>query len=177
MLDVITRTPQHHYLICTKRAAAMLEYFRNYYQMEAVIDGHGDSLFPPLPNLALGVTVCNQAEADAKIPLLLATPAAMRFVSLEPLLGPVELTPHILKCNCEICVGQKRTYLDWIISGAESGPRRRPCKIEWIERIIGQCLDSKTPVYVKQIDLGGKLITDVNKFPEHLRIQQFPEGF
>jgi protein gp37 len=51
---------------------------------------------------------------------------------------------------------------------------RRPCKIEWVESIVEQCRATDVPVFVKQLDIGGKCVTDINKFPEHLRIRQVP---
>ena len=62
----------------------------------------------------------------------------------------------------------------WVVVGCESGPDRRPCQIEWVESIVEQCLAANVPVFVKQLDIGGKCITDINKFPAHLQIRQVP---
>lgn len=85
------------------------------------------------------------------------------WLSCEPLLGPIDLHFH--------------TYWNiprWVVVGCESGPNRRPCKIEWVESIVKQCRAAGIPVFVKQLDIGGKCVTDINKFPEHLRIRQVP---
>ena len=85
------------------------------------------------------------------------------WLSCEPLLGPIDL--HFY------------TYWNipkWLVVGCESGPNRRPCNIEWVESIVEQCMDVKIPVFVKQLDIGGKCVTDITKFPKHLQIRQVP---
>lgn len=103
----------------------------------------------PLPNLWLGVSVENQAAADERIPILLDTPAAVRFLSCEPLLGPLQFP---LPCK------DSRFWSDlhWIICGGESGAHARPCDVEWIRDIVKQCADAKVPCFIKQM---GKWIT------------------
>lgn len=88
------------------------------------------------------------------------------WLSLEPLLGPIDdlKTGNILPCDC----------LKWVVVGCESGPHRRPCKIEWVESIVDECRAFGIPVFVKQLDIGGKCVTDIDKFPKHLRIRQIP---
>ena len=83
------------------------------------------------------------------------------WISAEPLLGP-------------LAIGSLLNNLRWVVVGCESGPNRRPCNIEWVESIVEQCLAANVPVFVKQLDIGGKCVTDINKFPEHLRIRQVP---
>jgi protein gp37 len=61
-----------------------------------------------------------------------------------------------------------------VVLGCESGSNRRPCKVGWIESVVEQCRAAHVPVFVKQIDLCGKCVTDINQFPEHLRIRQVP---
>ena len=85
------------------------------------------------------------------------------WISCEPLLGPIDF--HFY------------TYWllpSWVVVGCESGPNRRPCKIEWVESIVDQCRSAKIPVFVKQLDIGGKCEHDIDKFPAHLRIRQVP---
>ena len=62
----------------------------------------------------------------------------------------------------------------WVVIGCESGPKRRPCPIEWVESVVEQCKEARVPVWVKQLDIGGKCVTDVGKFPEHLRVRELP---
>ena len=89
------------------------------------------------------------------------------WVSCEPLLGPIDLG---LMFAGEVV---KPKYC-WVVVGAESGPKRRECKIEWIESIVDQCLSAGVPVFVKQLDIGGRCERDITKFPEDLRIRQVP---
>lgn len=91
---------------------------------------------------------------------------ANMWISFEPLLGPVDVGPGLFA----------RNYLKWCVMGCESGPKRRPCRMEWVENIVEQCQRVNVPVFVKQLDLGGRCVTDIEKFPEHLRVRQVPWG-
>lgn len=126
----------------------------------------------PLPNVWLGVSVEDQKTADERIPLLLQTPAAVRFLSVEPLLSRVDLKFHLgIDSNHDDLKG----LVNWVIVGTESGPNRRVAKLEWIESIVEQCQAAGTPAFVKQIELNGKVEKDIDKFPKHLQIREFPE--
>jgi protein gp37 len=120
----------------------------------------------PLPNVWLGVSVEDQAAADERIPLLLQTPAAVRFVSAEPLLGPIKLTRHHAWCPTHdfaggFCTGDcpDRRYPDWVIAGCESinGKIGRATEIEWIRSLRDQCVSASVPFHLKQMDVNGKL--------------------
>ena len=112
-------------------------------------------------NIWLGVTVCNQKEADEKIPILLQTPAAVRFVSGEPLLEAIDFQPY-----CD--------DIDWFILGCESGPKRRPISLDDVYQT--RCsIDSQSAIFIKQLNINGKLIKDINQFPEDLRIREYPK--
>ena len=103
----------------------------------------------PLPNVWLGVSVEDQAAADDRIPALLDTPAAVRSLSCEPLLGPVDLEPWLAT-----------GLLHWVICGGEmSSKTARPCDIGWIRDIVGQCRAAGVPVFVKQ--LGARPVRTV----------------
>ena len=109
----------------------------------------------PLPNVWLGTSVEDQQRADERIPELLATPAAVRFLSCEPLLGPVSLDLDI----CEGCATSPqgeghKPPISWVIVGGESGPGARPCDVGWVRSIVAQCQAAETAVFVKQ--LGAK---------------------
>jgi len=122
----------------------------------------------PLPNVWLGVSVEDQRAADERIPLLLQTPAALRFVSCEPLLGPVDLERYIVprcsecrdwyallrsegKCGYGKCpTDGEWCPIDWVIVGGESGPGARPCDVAWIRSIVRQCRAAGVPCFVKQ---------------------------
>lgn len=106
----------------------------------------------PLPNVWLGVSVEDQAAADERIPLLLQTPAAVRWISAEPLLGPIDLT-SIKRTNADGYMrpldGRFRT-LDWVVVGGESGPNARPMSIRWARSLRDQCESSSVPFLFKQ---------------------------
>jgi len=172
--------PKTTFQILTKHPEAV----RAFYQWSEQFCGHKNM---SLPNIWFGVTCENQELLDLRTEDLLQIPAAVRFVSMEPLLGPAALnlaTPCDRNCNefsyaecpgtAGLCVVQNR--LDWVIVGAESGPGRRPCRIEWVRDIVGQCRAAGVPVFIKQLDLPGhtKVVKDVTMFPADLQIQQWP---
>ena len=91
-----------------------------------------------LPNLWLGVTAENQAQADKRIPVLLDISATVRFVSVEPMLGPVDLAKKI----------------DWVICGAETGPGKRSMRLEWAISLMRQCHEADVPFFFKKDSMG-----------------------
>lgn len=93
----------------------------------------------PRANVGFGTSVEDQAAADARIPFLLSIPAAMRFLSCEPLLGPLDLRDFLTDGAGH-----------WVIAGGESGPRHRPCDPVWVRGIRDQCADAFVPFYFKQ---------------------------
>lgn len=107
----------------------------------------------PLPNVWLGVSVEDQKRADERIPVLLNTPAAVCFVSCEPLLGPLKLHGERVHMEGGVHVHDGWDYreLDWVIVGGESGQGARPCTVEWIEAIVDECRAAEVPVFVKQL--------------------------
>lgn len=143
----------------------------------------------PPPNVWLGATVVNQEEADRDIPKLLAVPAAKRFLSMEPLLGPVDLTHiDVLGGDAEIyplkgttdCVDEEGAptadvpALDWVIVGSESGPgaRRDPNMVSWVASLRDQCVDAGVAFLWKQDVINGKKISAPQL--EGQSWQQFP---
>lgn len=168
---VAEKTPQHIYQILTKRPQRMLDFFES---ME---------MTPP-DNVWLGVTVENQQTADERIPLLLQTPAAVRFLSCEPLLESLDIgeaiaTAFCTKCHasfddgdwneereleeCPTC-GQSSIMdyqftthsnkINWVIIGGESSPGARPCNADWIRSLVQQCKAAGVAAWVKQ--MGSK---------------------
>ena len=102
----------------------------------------------PIPGLWLGTSCENQAAADARIPHLLRCPAAIRFLSCEPLLGDVNIDKtNWFYGDCRDDSGQ----VDWVIVGGESGPKARPCDIAWIRSIRDQCTAAGVACFVKQL--------------------------
>lgn len=105
----------------------------------------------PLPNVWLGTSVENQRWADVRIPKLLETPAAVRFLSCEPLLGPIDLDdlwPRTVHRSDYV------NKIDWVIVGGESGPGARPIDPEWARSIRDQCVAAAVPFFMKQ--WGGR---------------------
>lgn len=126
----------HEFLILTKRPARMAARVRALAERAAP---NPSPLFDawPLPNVWLGVSVESQKWADVRIPKLLETPAAVRFLSCEPLLGPVD-------------IGIVRSPIDWVIVGGESGPSARPMAPEWARSLRDQCQGFGIPFFFKQ---------------------------
>ncbi len=153
---VMAATPEHTYQILTKRPERMLKWSRVAMESKPTVRCNEYARFDdglwcnsetqiqwPLPNVWLGVSVEDQKRVDERIPLLLQTPAAVRFLSVEPLLGPVDLFPWMpLGRGLE---------LDWIIVGGESGPGARPCDVGWVQSIVAQCREARVPCFVKQL--------------------------
>lgn len=133
----------------------------------------------PLPNVWLGVSVEDQQRADERIPHLIRTPAAIRFLSVEPLIGPVDLDDDsqatfchwagkVVPGECEHGLGcRPRTFadaVDWVIVGGESGPGARPCDLDWIRRVHGACDEAGTHIFIKQ--LGARPYDSGNEMGE-----------
>jgi protein gp37 len=115
----------------------------------------------PIPNLWLGVSVEDQKWADIRIPALLDTPAAVRFLSCEPLLGEIDFR------------GVLSHGISWAIIGGESGPEHRPMDVAWLAWIVGQCADADVAVWTKQ-DSGPKPGRQ-GRIPDSLWLHRFPE--
>jgi len=128
----------------------------------------------PLKNVWLGVSVEDQKTANERIPLLLQTPAALRFVSVEPILGPVDLIGPGYFRDPKFNQAGGLVGLDWVIVGGESGPNAKPCEIGWIEDVVGQCTMAGVPVFVKQD--SGRFPGKQGRIPDYLwQYKQYPE--
>lgn len=162
LMSLILRTPHLDWLLLTKRignAAAMLETaFRAVHHQR---EGWADNV---PSNVWIGATICNQDEADRDIPKLLAVPAAKRFLSIEPLLGAVDLTVIDINGDAEIyplrgtteCVDDEGEPapdlpgIDWVIVGGESGHQARPMHPDWAWDLKNQCEATGVPFLFKQ---------------------------
>ena len=102
------------------------------------------------PNVWLGATITSQAEADRDIPKLLALPARVRFLSMEPLLGQVDLTSVMVANGVMRNMAPAIQLLDWVIVGGESGPGARPMHPDWALSLRDQCADAGAPFLFKQ---------------------------
>ena len=121
-----------------------------------------------LGNHYFGFTAENQEWYDRRFVDYVKIPAIFNgWLSAEPLLGPIDLG---LDDECS----HESSLYQWVVVGCESGPARRPCKLEWVESIVEQCRAADVPVFVKQLDIDGKCVTDIDRFPAHLRIRQVP---
>ena len=126
--DMMRMAHDQTFLVLTKRAKRMFEFL--------------DGTALKFPNVWLGVTVCNQAEADEKIPFLLETPAEHRFVSVEPMLEPIFLRRHFRHWMAEI---------DWVVCGPETGPGKRPFDPKWAAQISDECQDARVQFFYKGV--------------------------
>lgn len=166
---VMALCPQHNFQVLTKRSGRMREYisFRNRwsYVLDQQYDlrGSGFRTDWPIPNVWLGVSVEDQQRADERIPDLLATPAAVRWISAEPLLGPVDLTnitgveksrdygsPVHGWSAIWVNNGIGRKWLDWVVVGGESGKGARPMHPDWARSMRDQCAAAGVPFFFKQ---------------------------
>jgi len=130
----------------------------------------------PLPNVWLSVSCEDQSAANERIPLLLQTPATVRGVSLEPLIGPIDLSqipiPNGVTMNVLRRASVFAPHVDWVIVGGESGPSARHCDVAWIRSIVQQCQDARVPVLVKQLG-RYPVLHDLTELPEW----PWPSGF
>jgi len=178
VFDTMFTAYWHTYLLLTKRIERMAEYIKH---LDDVCFEVGDPICwsqKPNEHIWLGVSISTQKEADEKIPILLQIPAAIRFISAEPLLEPLAFNWNLPYSSCKLSdyIAERNTnYLDWIIVGSESGPKRRPCKLEWIRDIVEQCKAANIPVFVKQIPINGKVSHKMSDWPKWAQIRQWPE--
>ena len=130
-------------------------------------------LMPPYDDVWLGTTVQNQEQADKRMRWLLRTPAAVRFASVEPMLGPVDVSGYI---RGGLAWGGFLDGLDWVICGCESGPRRRLMQVDWAVDLRRQCKEAEVAFFMKQMaDSYGRVVKHPRFFPEYLRVREFPE--
>jgi protein gp37 len=133
---VMGRAPQHTFQILTKRPE----------RMQRFCDWNRRTGNPPLRNVWLGVSCEDQETADERVPLLLQVPAAVRFLSCEPLLGPIDL-----RLRMEPQVHHAPNQVDWVIVGGESGRGFRPMDLDWARSLREQCAAASVPFFFKQV--------------------------
>lgn len=200
VFGIMAAAPRHTFQVLTKRAQGMWDWFKwlldlnvtpaqeiyrraaGYIESRSMEDGATFSTFNgshmaqswPLPNVWLGVSAEDQATADERIPFLRAVPAAVRWVSYEPALGPVDLSKHMWPVHwswdakyknpeAALAAGahaeQKRQalvsahagFLNWFVVGGESGPGARLFDLAWARSVVEQCKLSDTACFVKQL--------------------------
>jgi len=137
---------QHIFQVLTKRPERMFQWCTGKYSF-----GLGRTGEPvTLTNVWLGVSVEDQATADERIPILLQTPAAVRWVSAEPLLEPIDLFQVLPFFPLAMPKSKQPPSLDWVVVGGESGPGARPMHPAWVRSIRDQCLAARVPFFFKQ---------------------------
>lgn len=150
VFDIIHDCSEHIFIILTKRPERMKEYM-DYRVKSDKYYGHSW--------VWLGVTAENQEQADLRIPILLSIPAAKRFVSIEPMLGPVsfrwfnlskEWYHNKIETNHSVGHLDALKLLDWVICGGESGYKARPMHPDWVRSVRNQCKAAGTPFFFKQ---------------------------
>lgn len=146
---------QHKFLFLTKRPKRMREALWAW-------DMNGDVIEQKVDHLFFGVSVENQRTADERIPILLNIPCAKRFISVEPMLGPINLR------WIDIQTKLKLLEIHWVICGGETGPKARPMKPDWARSLKNQCRAAGVPFFFKQ--MSGK-----QPIPKDLMIREFPK--
>jgi protein gp37 len=193
VFGVMALAPRHTFQVLTKRADVMLDFMRwagtHADPAQALIHSASTHLPPktmkrlahisrvwPLPNVWMGVSVEDRKYGLPRLDLLREVPAAVRFLSIEPLLedlGTLDLRG-----------------IHWVIVGGESGPKARPCNVRWVRSIVQQCAEAGVPCFVKQLgadprEAYGRLPDapmplkdpkggDWDEWPEDLRVRQWP---
>jgi protein gp37 len=176
--DVMAKTPRHTYQILTKRPGRMRSLLRKW-ERDGWTWRRDDSLWcgpvpGPLPNVWLGVSAEDGKWWDVRWPVLAETPAAVRFVSAEPLLGPIDMG-----------LAPGKSAPDWLIIGGESGGGARHMALHWVRDMLAQCQQPGVPTvpFIKQLGaVGGRAAGagpkggDWDAWPEDLRVRQFPRA-
>ena len=159
--DVMARSPRHTFQVLTKRPDRMAELLPRFAERHTARDGSGW----PLRNVWVGTSVEDQAAANERIPHLLRTPAAVRFLSCEPLLGSIDLTDlvvsdgrpgewHMDAIRIDVDVADDEPFfgsvIHWVIAGGESGPHARPMHPVWVRSLRNQCEGAGVAFFFKQ---------------------------
>ncbi len=173
---VMAQCQEHVFQVLTKRPDRMMEYIKLFQGYSDWMWLHEPGMMTgsipwPLPNVWLGVSVENQRYADERIPLLLETPAAVRFISAEPLLEFLRLEGYLgifgpgdgesdgfsgyIPDWWASTTGAK-SKIGWVICGCESGPQRRPMEVDWARSLRDQCQAAGVPFFLKQMYIEGK---------------------
>jgi protein gp37 len=183
MFAVMSMTPHLTYQVLTKRPQRMCElsiYFERRwretegqrYNLALAIGGDLEraeiarASSWPLPNIWFGTTTEDQESYDQRVPWLSSTPAAVRFISVEPMIGPVRMPDPFFTGG----------PVDWCIIGCESGRNARPFDLGWARGLIADCRTAGTAPFVKQLPSArrGKPLKAIEDFPDDLRVREWP---
>lgn len=197
MFAVMALAEDHTFQVLTKRPARMARFFAGIEEggefhagfRDAMIEGQAQNIYAerypkerdtvsewlavhlPLPNVWLGTSICDQPDADKAVPELLNSPAALHWLSVEPMLGEIDLRPWLGK-------------IGWVVVGGESGKNARPMAWEWVSRLLVQCSDAGVPFFFKQVGHNqsywpGRFTgkgADPEEWPLALRVREFPRA-
>jgi len=191
LFSLIHATPNLDWLLLTKRPQNVMTILgRITDEFEGVARSLA-SFLPLMRNVWVGTTVENQKEADWRIDRLLEIPAAVRFLSVEPMLGPINLTKAFFvgpEGGWEYW-GARRQMIQWVICGGESGAKARPFDLGWARSLRDQCGEASVPFFMKQagscpmMPVGGISLpvqyrdshgADPDEWPSDLRVREFP---
>ena len=163
VFGVMSANPWHIYQLLTKRPKRLAQYIR----------GNPIRRLRDCEYIHLGVSVENQDNLW-RLDELCKVSAAVKFVSFEPLLEKLNLVTIKWQSENSAYTESRLKNIDWVIIGAESGPKRRECKLEWVKDIVEQCKAANVPIFVKQLSINGKVEHDITKFPKDLWIRRWP---
>ena len=158
VFDIMERALRHTFQVLTKRPERMYDYV--------------STTLPISANVWLGVSAEDQGTWNERVPILLQTPAAVRWVSAEPLLGPIN-------------PANESSDLDWLVIGGESGPGARACNLRWVRGLNEWATQSRVPTFIKQLGrfpredayaytFNDRKGGDMNEWPEYFRVRQYP---
>jgi len=155
VFEIIKQCPQHIFIVLTKRADRMSVIMQKHFEIA-------------LPNVWLGVTAENQEQADKRIPYLIDTPAVCRFVSIEPMIGAVDIGACMFTVwpgTPANAPGVLSNDLDWVICGGESGSGARAMNPAWARNLRDQCAEAGVPFFFKQWGrtVGGYRVVPGNR--------------
>jgi protein gp37 len=190
---VMALCPEHIFQVLTKRPERALQFHnwlieKNEFSAKVLVnalrrgrknaDSYREHVEYPVPNIWLGVSVEDQKTADERIPILLQIPAAVRWLSVEPLLGPVDLCRSVRNFHFKNHRGFESTFfgdeLHWVVIGGESGPNARPMHPDWARKVKIDCRNAHVPIFIKQFCIKGKKIP-FEEFPYDLKNREYPE--
>lgn len=138
IMQEIERSRRHTFILLTKRPNRIKQFVDTFTSNMTMNE-------EPLPNLWIGVSCSTQKDTDDNIPVLMEIPAAKHIVSFEPMLSMINLEDY--------------KGIDWAICGCESGSKRRPTELQWIQGLCAQCFVLDIPFFLKQMEISGKVVS------------------
>jgi protein gp37 len=168
LFALINQTPNLTWMLLTKRIGNAWD------MIDEATEGYPPWRLAPWRNVWIGSTVVTQAEVDRDVPKLLRTPAAVRFLSCEPLMEEIDFSGRFVDHKV---LSHHETWLealDLVIAGGESGGRARSCNVDWLRSLQQQCSAVGTSFFMKQLGGVRDKRGNVEDLPEDLRIREFP---